>query len=39
MGLGNRTETLRASKKSGNGQPWEVGGGRTLQNVPETGEV
>jgi hypothetical protein len=36
---GNRTEALKASTKNGNRQPQEVGGGRTLQNVPEIWEV
>jgi hypothetical protein len=35
----NRTEALRAIRKNGNKQPWKVGGGGTLQNVPETWEV
>jgi hypothetical protein len=39
LGGGNRTEVLRISRKNGNKQPWEVGGGGTLQNVPETWEV
>jgi hypothetical protein len=26
----NRTESLRASRKNGNRQPWEFGGGGTL---------
>jgi hypothetical protein len=39
MGLGSRREALRASRKNRNWQPQEVGGGRTLQNVPETWEV
>ena len=37
-GGGNRTEALRASRKNGNKQPQEVGGGG-LQNVPETWEL
>jgi hypothetical protein len=38
LGEENRTEFLRASRKNGNRQPWEVGGG-TLQNAPEAWEV
>jgi hypothetical protein len=34
----DRTEALRASRKNGNRQPWEVGGGEILLNVPETWE-
>ena len=30
LGQGNRTEALRTSRKNGNRQPQEVGGGRTL---------
>ena len=33
--MGKRTEALKASRKNGNRQPREVGGGGTLQNVPE----
>ena len=36
---GNRNEALRVNRMKGNSQPWEVGGGRTLWNVPETWEV
>jgi hypothetical protein len=36
---GNRTEALRASRKNGNRQPWDVGGWGTLQNAPETWDV
>ena len=39
IGWGERTETLRASRKNGNRQPWEVGGWGTLQNAPETWEM
>jgi hypothetical protein len=35
----NRTECLRARRKNGNRQPLEVGGGQTLQSVPEIWEV
>jgi hypothetical protein len=34
-----QTEALRASRKNGNRQPWEVEGWVTLQNAPETWEV
>jgi hypothetical protein len=37
--VGKRTEALKASRKNGNRQLQEVGGGSTLQNVPETWEV
>jgi hypothetical protein len=30
---------MKASRKNGNKQPRKVGGGETLQNVPETWEV
>jgi hypothetical protein len=34
------TESLRASRKNGNRQPWEVGGwGGGFHNPPETWEV
>jgi hypothetical protein len=36
---GNRNEALRVNRMKGNSQPWEVGGGRTLWNVPETWEM
>ena len=39
IGWGERTEALRASRKSGNRQPQEVGGWGYLQNVPQTWEV
>ena len=32
------TEALRTSKKNGNREPLEAGGGQTLQNVRETWE-
>ena len=39
VGWGGRSEALRTRRKNGNRQPQEVGGGGTLQNVPETWEV
>jgi hypothetical protein len=35
-GIGGGPKPLRASRKNGNRQPQEVGGGGTLQNVPKT---
>jgi hypothetical protein len=35
-GWGRTEEALRASRKNGNRQPWEVGGWGDLQNAPET---
>ena len=35
----NRTEALRASRRNGNRQPQEIGGGGILQNVPHTWKV
>ena len=37
--MGERTKVLKASRKNENSQLWEVGGGGTLQNVPEAWEV
>jgi hypothetical protein len=39
LGWGERTKALRDSRKNGNSQPQEVGGGGPLQNVTETWEV
>jgi hypothetical protein len=36
---GGKSEDLRASRMNGIRQPWELGGGETLYNVPETWEV
>ena len=37
--MGKGLKSLRARRKNGNRQPWEVGGWGTLQNAPETWDV